>query len=180
VRFIGLSLRQRRVSSMTRFRIALAAIALVGLSACGTQTSAEEADTIEVSADLPVEAQALAAMGFDAALVPAEAPSGRPDRPVRARVLLRRNVLHGEAVVQTKDGQKTVAVQRGEVTAINDKSVTVRSADGFTQTWTFGNPLHVLERRTTVQPSAVKVGDEVGVAGAKEAGSYVARLIAKR
>jgi hypothetical protein len=172
VLFIGFNRRKRRMSSMTRLRIALAAIALVGLSACGTQTPAE--------AELPAEAQALAAMGFDAALVPAEAPSGRPDRPLRARVLLRRNVLHGEAVVQTKDGQQTVAVQRGEVTAINDKSVTVKSADGFTQTWTFGNPLHVLEHRTPVQTSAIKVGGEVGVAGAKESGGYVAKLIAKR
>jgi len=169
---------------MTRIRIALAALALVGLSACGVAQSPTAPDSVEVAADLPVEAQALAALGFDAALVPAEAPttaqSARPDRPRRTRVFLRRNVLHGEAVVQTKDGQKTVAVQRGAVTAINDKSVTVKSTDGFTQTWTFGNPLHVVEHRTTVQASAIKVGDEIGVAGAKESGGYVARLIAKR
>jgi hypothetical protein len=168
---------------MTRIRIALAALALLGLSACGIAQSAEP-DSVDVAADLPAEAQALSAMGFEAALVPVEAPtvdpSTRPDRHRRARVFLHRNVLHGEAVVQTKDGQKTVAVQRGTVTAINDKSVTVKSADGFTQAWTFGSPLHVVEHRTTIQPNAIKVGDEIGVAGAKESSGYVARLIAKR
>jgi hypothetical protein len=185
----GLTRRRCSVCGMTRIRIALAALALFGLSACGIAQSPTATDSIEVAADLPVEAQALTALGFDvtgAALVeaPTATPSAGPNRKVdghrRARVLLRRNVLHGEAVVQTKDGQKTVAVQRGAVTAINNTSVTVKSTDGFTQTWTFGNPLHVVEHRTTVQPSALKVGDEIGVAGAKESSGYVARLIAKR
>ena len=62
--------------------------------------------------------------------------------------------LHGEAVVKTKDGgTKTVAVQRGEVTAIDGDSVTVKSTDGFTLTWTFGDELRVVERRTTVRPT---------------------------
>ncbi|HEY0699901.1 MAG TPA: hypothetical protein VGD43_19085 [Micromonospora sp.] len=96
----------------------------------------------------------------------------------RARVLLRRNTLHGEVVVQTKDGgTKTIAVQRGTVTAIDDRSMTVKSSDGFTMTWTFGENLRVVERRTTVQPEAVKVGTEIGVAGAKEGDGGVARLI---
>jgi hypothetical protein len=164
---------------MTRIRIALAALALLGLSACGI-AQLPEPESVDVAADLPAEAQALTAIGFDAALVPAEAPTTRPDRPRRVRVPVRRNVLHGETVVQTKDGQKTVAFQRGSVTAIGDKSVTVRSTDGYTQTWTFGSPLHVLEHRATIQPSAIKVGDEVGVAGAPESNGHVARLIAKR
>jgi hypothetical protein len=196
---------------MTRNRITLPAAAvllgllgilgLLSLTACGVaQTPAGTdavTDAVEVAEDLPAEAQALAAMGFDVAeaqlgqlaqQAPTTAPtttsSARPDRKAdghrRARVFLRRNVLHGEAVVQTKDGQKTIAVQRGTVTAITDTSVTVKSADGYTQTWTFGNPIHVVEHRTTIQPSAIKVGTEIGVAGAKEPSGYLARLIAKR
>jgi hypothetical protein len=91
--------------------------------------------------------------------------------------MLRRNTLHGEVVVQTKDGVRTVDVQRGTVTAIDAKTVTVKSADGFTLTWTFGNPLHVVEHRTAVQPSAVKVGTEIGLAGVKDGGVTTARLI---
>jgi hypothetical protein len=86
-------------------------------------------------------------------------------------------MMHGEAVVQTEEGTKTVVVQRGTVTAIDAKSVTVKSTDGFTLVWTFGDPLTVLERRSQVQPSAVAVGTEVGIAGAKSADSQAARLI---
>ena len=93
-------------------------------------------------------------------------------------MLLRKNTLHGEAVVKTKDGgTQTVAVQRGEVTAIDGNSMTVKSTDGFTMTWTFGEDLRVVERRATVQPSEVKVGATLGVAGAKDGDKGVARLI---
>jgi hypothetical protein len=190
---------------MTRTRIGLALSAaaigllgLVGLSACAPDANTgttNASDSVEVPGDLTAEGQALAAMGFQTAdLTPVRDPrpvastdpstspstgAKRGDRvgPHRARVFLRRNVLHGEAVVQTKDGVKTIAVQRGTVTAITDTSITVKSTDGFTQTWTFGKPINVIEHRTTVQPSSVKVGTTIGVAGPKENGGYTARLI---
>ncbi|MER7267404.1 hypothetical protein ABT344_03685 [Micromonospora carbonacea] len=97
----------------------------------------------------------------------------------QARVLLRKkNTLHGEVVVGTKDGgTRTVAVQRGEVTAIDGDSMTVKSTDGFTMTWTFGDDLRVVERRKTIQPEAVRVGATVGVAGAKDGDAAKARLV---
>jgi hypothetical protein len=189
---------------MTRTRIglvlstaAIGLLGLVGLSACGPATIDNSSANagIDVPGDLSSEGQALAAMGFQTAdLAPARDPhpaastdpSAKPSAgakrgnrigPLRGRVFLRRNVMHGEAVVQTKDGVKTIAVQRGTVTAITDTSITVKSTDGFTQTWTFGSPINVIEHRTTVQPTAVKVGTEVGVAGPKENGGYTARLI---
>ncbi|MFD0823909.1 hypothetical protein ACFQ0D_37575, partial [Micromonospora zhanjiangensis] len=138
-------------------------------------------------------------MGFDpetiAAADPATNPSATPSagssagpgkadqrgegwrKRHQARVLLRKNTLHGEVVVQTKDGTKTVAVQRGTVTAIDDKSMTVKSTDGFTMTWTFGPELKVVEKRTTIQPGDVKVGTELGVAGTKDGDKGVARLV---
>jgi hypothetical protein len=94
------------------------------------------------------------------------------------RVALAKNTLHGEAVVQTKDGQTvTVVVQRGTITELTDSSVTVKSADGFTLTWRYADNLRVVEKRQTVQPSEVKVGMDVGVAGAKDGASAVARFI---
>lgn len=93
------------------------------------------------------------------------------------RVLLRRHTLHGEVVVQTKDGTKTVLVQRGEVTAIDDSTVTVKSTDGYTQTWRFGDPIRVVERRTTVQPEDISVGTRLGVAGTRDGDTSTARLI---
>jgi hypothetical protein len=193
--------RQGIVTGVT----ALLAAAALGLAGCGpaqvAQDSAKET-AVEVAAALGVDGQALAALGVDAGeldvdpvAAPAPSASGAPGDKAgpqdkrgeraqewrkrhRARVLLRKNTLHGEVVVQTKDGgTKTVAVQRGQVTAIDAKSMTVKSADGFSMTWTFDEKLRVVERRTTVQSSEIKVGTTVGVAGAKDGDNGVARLV---
>jgi hypothetical protein len=188
---------------MTRTRIGLALGAavigitgLLGLAACGRGDIAGTSAGVVADAAQPAEAQVLAAMGFDTGAqeatpvddplaVPSASPSkapkaGKAGRRGLGRVVLRRNTLHGEVVVKTKDGVKTVDVQRGTVTAIDDKTVTVKSTDGFTLTWTFGNPIHVIEHRTTVQPSAVKVGTEIGVAGTKDGDTTTAKLMVIR
>ena len=159
--------------------LAVATIGLVGLAGCDTSGTSTN------SADLSPEAQALAALGVnpaDLAAAPSSGPTVDPSaapggKHPRLRLKIRKNVLHGEATVQTKDGLKTIAVQRGTVTAITDTSVTVKSTDGFTQTWTFGPNLSVIEHRATVQPSGVKAGAEIGVAGPHEGSTYTARLI---
>jgi hypothetical protein len=161
--------------------------------ACGSGGTTGSGQTaVEVAADLSAEAQALAAVGFQAADLapagyqaadPSPSPStdkrdrpGRHKRPLN-RVLLRKNTLHGEVVVQTKDGTKTLLVQRGAVTAINDTTITVKSTDGYTLTWKFGDPIRVFERRTTVQPKDITVGTQVGVAGTKDGDTSTAKLI---
>ncbi|SCG51160.1 hypothetical protein [Micromonospora inositola] len=195
--------RQGIVTGIT----ALLAAAALGLAGCGpaqlAQDSARET-AVEVAAAMGADGQALTAMGFDAAdldvdpvAAPAASESAEPGASTeagpkdkrgdrgqewrkrhRARVLLRKNTLHGEVVVQTKDGgTKTVAVQRGQVTAIDAKSMTVKSTDGFTMTWTFGDNLRVVERRTTIQSTDIKVGTTIGVAGAKDGDGGVARLV---
>jgi hypothetical protein len=177
-----------------KLRTAIAAAALgvatiAGLTACSPTDAA--------SAAMSPEATALTALGFSDSDVtaagataadatgPSAAPSGRPGRgdkhPLLRRLTIRRalgkNVLHGEVTVQTKDGTKIIEVQRGTVTAITDTTVTVKSTDGFVLTWTFGTPIHVIEHRTTVQPTDVVVGTVVGVAGTKDGSTDTARLI---
>jgi hypothetical protein len=189
---------------MTRTRIGLtlgtavfAVTGLIGLAACG-QGSATVSPAAAVADAAPAEAQLLAAMGFetgaqpvadpvvDASTVPSAGPSAAPkarkpgQRKALGRQLLRRNTLHGSVVMKTKDGTKTVDVQRGTVTAIDSRTVSVKSTDGVTLTWTFGSPIHVLERRTAVQPSAVKVGTEIGVAGARNGSTTTASLMVIR
>jgi hypothetical protein len=155
----------------------------IGLVGCGSGPAQEAGDAaVEVAAAMGVEGQALAAMGLDPSPGVSPSPSASADRDDRrerrkARVLLRKNTLHGEVVVQTKEGTRTVAVQRGEVTEISDSSVTVKSTDGYTATWGFATDLHVVRHSTTVQPGAIEAGTKVGVAGAKEGDRYVARLI---
>jgi hypothetical protein len=154
--------------------VVLAAAVLVGLAACGA-TSA--------TSSLTPEADALTSVGFTSAdLAPAADPSPSTSgaaghRAGKLRRELGRHVEHGEVVVRTKDGDKTVDVQRGTVTAVTGSSVTVKSTDGFTETWAFGSPLRVVENRTTVQTSEVKTGVEVGVAGVKNGSTVTANLI---
>lgn len=177
-----------------KYRVALATaalgvVALIGLSACGGATD---------TSSLGPEASALTSLGFSTddvvtadsgstgAVVPAADPSASPSastgqhprlRGLALRRRLGRNVEHGEVVVKTKNGDKTIDIQRGTVTAISATGVTVKSADGFTESWTFGNPIHVIENRTSVQPSAVTTGEEIGIAGAKNGGTVTATLI---
>lgn len=172
---------------MKRLGLVLAGgVLAIGLVGCGNVPAGDAAGqtAVEVVAAMGAEGQALAAMGLDPtpAATPSQSPSAAPDRQERrerrkARVMLRKNVLHGEVVVQTKEGTRTVAVQRGEVTEISDSSVTVKSTDGYTATWKYAADLRVVRHSATVKPEEITAGTKVGIAGAKEGDGYVARLI---
>ncbi len=162
--------------------IAVGTVGLLGLAACGNHPT---------GAPMSAESTALTALGFsddDVALTSDPSPSvsasahpGKAHRSLGRRLTIRsalgKNVEHGEVVVKTPTGDETVEVQRGTVTAINSTTVTVKSADGFSETWTFGNPIHVIQHRTTVQPSDVTVGTDVGVAGKKSGSTLTANLL---
>jgi hypothetical protein len=159
--------RTRMALTLTMFGLA----GLLALSACGAGTAQT------VAADVADEVIALQALGLETAPAPsAPAEPGRGRDGIRKH--LRKNTLHGEMTVQGKDGVRTIVVQRGTVTAADAKSVSVRSADGFALTWTLGDKLRVVQDRKKVELSAVKVGGEVGVAGARTGDAATARLIA--
>jgi hypothetical protein len=81
-------------------------------------------------------------------------------------------------VVKAKDETTTtVVVQRGTVTAVTDKTITVKSSDGYTLTWNLGDQLRVIEHRATLKAADIAAGTEVGVAGAKDGSANTARLI---
>jgi len=165
------------------------ALLIGGVAACGSAGTGTSA--VELTADSSPETQALAGLGVNpadlAVTVSDPLPSasaspgtgnqnGKVNRR-RIRIELRKKVLHGEATVQTKNGPETVAGQRGTVTAVTSTTVTVKSNDGFTQTWTFGSPIRVVQHRAAVQTSALKTGIQIGVAGPTAGGTYTARLI---
>ena len=156
---------------MRRIAVVIGILLTVSLGSAGCGL-AEQANQMTQAA----AAQALTAVGYSPDdVVPSDEPSDKPTKPRKA---LRKNTLHGEIVVPTKDGEKTVLVQRGEVTALDDNGITVESSDGFSLTWTYGEKLRVVERRATVEASdALQVGDQVGVAGAKTDDGGTARLI---
>jgi hypothetical protein len=147
---------------MTRTRIALSLTTLgltgaLGLTACGAPASSAQAAGLERA-----EPSASAAAG---------------QRAPAARKLLRKNTLHGEMTVQGKDGVRTIVVQRGAVTAVDAKSVSVKSTDGYALTWALGDQLKVRQDKKKVEPDAVRVGTKVAVAGARDGEAVTARLI---
>jgi hypothetical protein len=157
---------------MTRTAKALILVVALAVTGCGAQVPAAEV------ADAAVEMVALQEVGFDAGDAGDTASPAPGVRPRAVRKLLRKNTLHGEVVVQTREGEeRTVVVQRGEVTAADDKGFTVKSSDGFEVTWTFGDRLRVVENREKAERSAVRAGVKVGVGGVRDGSATTARLI---
>jgi hypothetical protein len=98
----------------------------------------------------PVPAHNAAAPGPAPASSPANIGSALP------------GVLHGQFVMRKAGGFQTVEVQTGQVTAVSSTSITIRSTDGFTHSYT------VVTGTTIVDAghggiSSVKAGDQVSV-----------------
>ena len=179
-----------RMAGMTRTRIALTlgTLGLAGLLALtGCGAAAGPTNPAPAAADLSVEADALQALGIDTGVAAAPEPSApaasaAPDKRRHPRIAIRRylrkNTLHGEITVQGRDGVRTIVVQRGAVTAVTATTVSVRSTDGFTLTWTFAPNLRVVRNRAVVQATALATGVQVGVAGTRTGSATNARLIA--
>ncbi|MEV4346791.1 hypothetical protein AB0J83_20225 [Actinoplanes sp. NPDC049596] len=155
--------RLRMVTAMTAAGVA----GMLALSGCGAPAA---------TADLADETYALTAVGLGEA-TPSASASAAPESKApkekghrkAGRAYLRQNTLHGEIAVQGKDGTRTIVVQRGTVTASDDKTISVKSSDGFALTWSRGEKLTVR--------GELKNGAEVGVAGGKDGDKAVARLV---
>jgi hypothetical protein len=187
---------------MTRTRMALilptiGLAGVLGLAGCGAAAGAGAPNGLAGAGDdLADEAVALAQVGFDTGLQDTPTPSAsasgsaststdaksqlgkRELRRKAIRKYLRKNTLHGEVTVQAKDGPKTIVVQRGSVTAVSGASLTVKSTDGYTLTWTLADKATVVQDKKKVETSALKTGEQVGVAGTKDGSADDARLIA--
>lgn len=70
--------------------------------------------------------------------------------------------VHGTGVVKTKTGFETVAVDRGTVSAVSPTSVTIKSADGVSETFTAvsTSKFRVDGKKSTI--SGVQVGATAG------------------
>jgi hypothetical protein len=143
--------------------------------------------TYSAETELAAEVDALAAEDPQ----PDAGSTTKPDRRERARKLAGRlghgkrfgapgRVLHGEFVVRTKDGFKTAFVHRGEVTAVNSTSITVKSADGFTKTYAVTGETKVRSRGQQGVIGDVKVGELAVVGGLRDGDAYTARFIGHR
>lgn len=85
---------------------------------------------------------------------------------IHRRALLRR-VEHGEVTVRAKAGDRVIDVQRGTVTAVDGRSITVRSADGFVGTYAVDPKVTVRKNRKSAAVGQVAVADRVVVFAVK-------------
>jgi hypothetical protein len=94
----------------------------------------------------------------------------------RLRLLIRGE--HGEVTYRAKDGtSKTLAFERGKVTAVSGSDVTVAAADGTTWTWHLVGDSVVRQGGRKVSPSSLAAGQQVFAGGPVLNGTDDARLI---
>jgi hypothetical protein len=131
---------------MNRSRTALvvaagiaAGVTVAGVAAVAAPHHHRVGTSSDASGD--VDMQALAQLEGDPSAAPG--PSGSPVGPgrgpgsLRGLGMLGGGILHGDLVVQGKDGKPVeVVVQRGTVTSVSGGTLVVHSSDGFDQTWT--------------------------------------------
>ena len=85
--------------------------------------------------------------------------------------------LHGEVTIRKPDGNgfQTVAFQSGEVSAVSPSSITVKSEDGFSRTYSVDENTVVGSGRDGI--GSVKTGDTVRLAGVVDGGQARAAAI---
>jgi hypothetical protein len=104
-------------------------------------------------------------------------------RLVRRRVFaffLLRGV-DGQFTIQTKQGTKTLAYERGVIQSVSaGKSVTVKASDGTTWTWDLVSTTVIRDRQGKLSQSSLNSGTPVWVGGPVVQGAKDARLIVVR
>ncbi|HEX6469117.1 MAG TPA: DUF5666 domain-containing protein, partial [Streptosporangiaceae bacterium] len=87
-------------------------------------------------------------------------------------------VLYGETVAKADDGSiKAFDWQNGQVTGVSGSSVTVRSSDGTTWTWTLTGDTLVRKNKKDGSASDIAAGDKVAIAGARSGGTRTAARV---
>jgi hypothetical protein len=90
---------------------------------------------------------------------------------------LGRRVLHGEVTVQTREGVKTLVMARGEVTALSEDGITVKSSDGVETSFGIDDDTRYGFRNEPDPTAELKVGEDAFVAGEKSSDRAVARWV---
>jgi hypothetical protein len=85
--------------------------------------------------------------------------------------------VHGEATVRRKDGFHVTTWQLGKITAVSSSTITVRSEDGASWTWTANGDTNVRKNGEKSTLKALANGDQVMVAGERSGETRTARMI---
>jgi hypothetical protein len=86
--------------------------------------------------------------------------------------------LHGEVVLsKSGGGTETVLIQRGEVSAVSASSITLKSSDGFTQSYALNADTLVNGQKKGSAAPAVKKAEEAVVSAVKSGSTVTARYV---
>jgi hypothetical protein len=107
------------------------------------------------------------------------APKAHPGKGNGKRLAALRHIrgVHGEATVRRKDGFHVADWQRGKITGISGTTLTVRSADGATWTWTTNGDTRVRKDGGKSSLSALSGGAQVFVLGERSGDTRTAKLV---
>jgi hypothetical protein len=110
---------------------------------------------------------------------------GPPDRPGHRGGLGNgfpgmglRGPLHGEFTVEKADGgYEVVVVQTGTVTGKSADTLTVKSEDGYTATYTVNNDTSIIKDGDQANLADLATNETVHVVGSKSGGTLTARFV---
>jgi hypothetical protein len=120
---------------------------------------------------------------------PEQTPSAKPSdkrdqndlrkRFVRRQLRFLARALHGE-VTLAGEQHRVIAFQRGEVQKVNSKSVTVKSNDGFVETYALSDDTKVRDNGNKAKVSNIDTSDRVLVVATKDDSTLNARRVMVR
>ena len=103
---------------------------------------------------------------------PSQSAPGQENRPAKPDKSQRPQHLHSEGVVKKADGTfQTVLEQRGTVESVSDTSITVKSEDGYSQTYAVNAETKI---KKVPAPAA---GDTVRISGVRNGDQALAERI---
>jgi hypothetical protein len=109
---------------------------------------------------------------------PAASPTGSagPRAENRSHRGLLRRTIHGEATLGGKE-HRVVAFQRGTVDAVTERSLTVKSEDGFAGTYLLSSETRVRKDRKAASVSDIELKDTVRVLAIKTDSGLTAKAV---
>ena len=116
---------------------------------------------------------------------PAAEPSGRRPQNGFRRPLVRRQLrftarsLHGEVTLAGEE-HRVIAFQRGGVQKVSETSLTVKSDDGFVETYVLSDNTNVRENGDKAKQSDIDASDRVLVVATKDGSTLNARRVIVR
>src|SRR3954467_2439060 len=147
--------------SATKTSVIWVATGIIGAGVAGGLTYAAVSAPAGASADLGAAADNIVSAAQPSPGLGSGHAKGHLGRMARRGLLA--HLEHGQLTLQTKNGDRTVDLQRGTVSSVTPTSISVTSPDKFAGVYTVDSSTKVRTRAGLVSISSVHQGDKVFV-----------------